>query len=142
VAVQFALMFGLLAAGPFWRAQWQVGWTLALGGALVMAGAWAGLRGKHDLGAQRTPFPRPKDGGQLITTGIFARMRHPLYLGVIVLGFGWALIWRSGPALALAVLQAAFLDLKARREERWLRELFAGYDDYARRVKRFIPGLY
>jgi protein-S-isoprenylcysteine O-methyltransferase Ste14 len=35
-----------------------------------------------------------------------------------------------------------FFDLKARREERWLRERFADYDDYARRVKRFIPGFY
>lgn len=142
VAVQFALMFALLAAGPLWRAQWPGGWTWAMGGALLLVGAWAGRRGKRNLGAQRTPFPKPKDDGQLITTGIYARVRHPLYLSVIALGFAWALLWRSGPALVLAALQMPFFDLKARREERWLRERFAGYDDYARRVKRFIPGLY
>jgi protein-S-isoprenylcysteine O-methyltransferase Ste14 len=142
VVVQFALMFAILAAGPLWRAQWSDWWTWALGGALLLVGAWAGLRGKRDLGAQRTPFPQPKDDGQLITTGIYARFRHPLYLSVIALGFAWALLWRSGPALALAALQMPFFDLKARREERWLRERFADYDDYARRVKRFIPGFY
>ena len=142
VVVQFALMFAILAAGPLWRAQWSGWWTWAMGGALLLVGAWAGLRGKRDLGAQRTPFPQPKDDGQLITTGIYARVRHPLYLSVIALGFAWALLWRSGPALALAVLQMPFFDLKARREERSLRERHAGYDDYARCVKRFIPGVY
>ena len=142
VVVQFALMFAILAAGPLWRAQWLGWWTWAMGGALLLPGAWAGLRGSRDLGAQRTPFPQPKDDGQLIATGIYARVRHPLYLSVIALGFAWALLWRSGPALALAVLQLPFFDLKARREERWLRERHAGYDDYALRVKRFIPSLY
>lgn len=142
VVVQFALMFAILAAGPLWRAKWPAGWMWPMGGALLLVGAWAGLRGNRDLGAQRTPLPRPKDDGQLITTGIYARVRHPLYLSVIALGFAWALLWRSGPALALAALQMLFFDLKARREERWLRERYAGYDDYARRVKRFIPGFY
>ncbi len=142
VIVQLALMFAVLVAGLCWQAQWSGSWTWPVGGALLWVGAWAGLRGNRDLGAQRTPFPRPKDDGQLITTGIYARVRHPLYLSVIALGFAWALLWRSAPALALAVLQMPFFDLKARREERWLRERHADYDDYARRVKRFIPGLY
>ncbi len=142
VVVQFALMFTILAAGPVWRAQWPGGWTGALGGALLAVGAWAGLRGDRALGAQRTPFVKPKDAGQLVTTGIYARVRHPLYLSVIALGFAWALLWRSWPALVLAVAQVPFFDAKARREERWLRERFASYAEYARRVKRFIPGLY
>jgi len=142
VIVQFALMFALLAAGLLWPAQWSGWWTWVLGGALLVLGAWTGLRGERDLGQHRTPFPRPKEASQLITSGIYARMRHPLYLSVIALGFAWALLWRSWPALSLAVLQSLFFDAKARREERWLREQFSQYDDYACRVKRFIPGLY
>ena len=107
---------------------------LLAGSVLLLVGGWAGLRGNSDLGAQRTPFPRPKDESQLITTGLYARVRQPLYLSVIALGFAWALLWRSAPALGLALLQVPFFDLKARREERWLRERHAGYDDYARRV--------
>jgi len=142
VIVQFALMFALLAAGLLWRAQWSGWWTWVLGGALLVLGAWTGLRGERNLGQHRTPFPRPKEASQLITSGIYARMRHPLYLSVIALGFAWALLWRSWPALSLAVLQALFFDAKARREESWLRERFSHYDDYTCRVKRFIPGLY
>jgi protein-S-isoprenylcysteine O-methyltransferase Ste14 len=68
-------------------------------------------------------------------------VRHPLYASVIALGFGWALLWRSGPALALAVAQTVFFHAKARFEERLLRERFAEYADYARRVPRFLPRL-
>jgi protein-S-isoprenylcysteine O-methyltransferase Ste14 len=142
VVGQFAVLFALLAAGPLWRAQWAGGWNWPAGGALLLLGAWLGLRGDRDLGRHRTPFPRPKEDCQLVTSGIYARLRHPLYAAVIALGFAWALLWRSVPALLLAALQVPFFDAKARREERWLRERFAGYDDYARRVKRFIPGLY
>jgi protein-S-isoprenylcysteine O-methyltransferase Ste14 len=142
VVAQFALMIAGLAAGPIWRAQWT-GWPpLATGIALLLLGAWLGLRGKRDLGAHRTPFPQPKDDGQLITTGIYARLRHPLYAAVIALGFAWALLWQSGPALALAMVQILFFDAKARCEERWLRARFPDYAAYAQRVKRFIPGLY
>ncbi len=142
VVVQFALMAALLLTGPVYRATWSGGWTWPLAGVLLAIGAGAGILGKRDLGAQRTPFVAPKDDGRLVTTGIYARVRHPLYLGVIALGFSWALLWRSSPALALAALQIPFLDLKARREEHSLRERYAGYAGYALRVKRFVPGLY
>jgi protein-S-isoprenylcysteine O-methyltransferase Ste14 len=45
-------------------------------------------------------------------------------------------------ALALSVVLAIVLDLKARREEEWLRERFPDYAAYAARTKRFIPGIY
>jgi protein-S-isoprenylcysteine O-methyltransferase Ste14 len=142
VVAQFALMIAGMAAGPIWREQWH-GWpAFAAGIVLLLLGVWLGMRGKRDLGLNRTPFPQPKQDGQLITTGIYARLRHPLYASVIALGFAWALLWRSWPALGLAVAQVLFFDAKARREERWLRERFPDYTAYTRGVKRFIPGLH
>jgi protein-S-isoprenylcysteine O-methyltransferase Ste14 len=142
VVVQFALMPALLVAAPVWRMQWPGDWLCYVGGVLLALGAWVGIRGARDLGRHRTPFPRPNDDAQLITRGIYAHVRHPLYLSVILLGFAWALLWRSWPALAPALAQMPFFDAKARREERWLRERFVTYADYAARVKRFIPGIY
>jgi protein-S-isoprenylcysteine O-methyltransferase Ste14 len=142
VVTQFTIMVVLLATGPIWRGQWAGWWTWSLGGGFLCVGAWAGIRGKRDLGKHRTPFPRPHDGGQLITNGIYALVRHPLYLSVIMIGFAWALLWRSAPALAFAVVQIPFFDAKARCEEKWLTTTFSGYPDYARAVKRFIPGIY
>jgi hypothetical protein len=41
-------------------------------------------------------------------------MRHPIYTGLIALSFGWACLWGSGRGVALALIQAVLLDIKAR----------------------------
>ncbi|MBI3878663.1 MAG: isoprenylcysteine carboxylmethyltransferase family protein [Verrucomicrobia bacterium] len=142
VVVQFVLMGAVILLAPLCRERWGNWLTLAAGAVLFALGAVVGIRGDRVLGKFRTPFPQPVGGSQLITTGIYARIRHPLYASLILLAFGWALVWSSRAVLAVALVQAVFLDLKARREERWLREKFSNYADYARRVKRFFPGLY
>jgi len=55
---------------------------------------------------------------------------------------GWALVWRSWPALLAALALAPVLCAKARREERWLRQHFPEYAAYERRVRRFIPWIF
>jgi protein-S-isoprenylcysteine O-methyltransferase Ste14 len=50
--------------------------------------------------------------------------------------------WQSEPALVAAMVLAWALDRKARLEERWLRERFPEYEDYMRRVRRFLPWIY
>lgn len=139
---QFTPMLALLAAAPLWRGQWPGPWRWVTGGVPQAVGAWAGVCGERDLDKHRTPYPRPKDDSHLVTTGIHAQMRRPLYLADLALGFAWALLWRNWSALALAAAKMPFFDAKAHREERWLRERRADYDEYARRAKRFIPGNY
>jgi protein-S-isoprenylcysteine O-methyltransferase Ste14 len=69
-------------------------------------------------------------------------VRHPIYLGVLLSALGWALLKASVVALGLAIGLAVLLDLKARREEAWLDERYPDYADYARRTRRFVPGIY
>ncbi|RME91905.1 MAG: isoprenylcysteine carboxylmethyltransferase family protein [Verrucomicrobia bacterium] len=111
--------------------------TLAMswGAAVGIAGAWV-LRGS------RTIFPKPKPEARLVTTGIYARVRHPLYSSLMGLTWGWGCWVGSWPVLAAAAALTALLGFKARHEERWLVERFPEYADYARRVARFIPGLW
>ena len=87
-------------------------------------------------------MPRPRRDGRLIDTGIYARLRHPIYAGMIVAAFGWSALTGSLGALVATLLLAVFLDAKARREEAWLLERYDGYADYRRRSKRFLPGIY
>lgn len=139
---QYVLMSAVLVAAAWPGLRWQGHGSLWAGIPLCVLGAWLGLKGKADLGRNRITRPEPRPDGELVTGGIYAFIRHPLYASLILLGFAWALIWRSGPVLGLALVQAIFLDAKARREERYLRARFEGYTAYARRVKRFVPGLY
>lgn len=115
--------------------QW-LGLVLAASGILLV------LAGLVALGHALTPFPHPRAGAQLVTRGVYRLVRHPVYTGLLVGAFGWALAWLSGAGVAYSALLAVFFDRKARREERWLRSRFPGYADYEGRVRRFIPGMY
>jgi protein-S-isoprenylcysteine O-methyltransferase Ste14 len=94
------------------------------------------------LGDALTPFPRPLDGAVLHRQGAFRRMRHPIYTGVILASLGWTGWWLSGIGLLPVLALAIFFDRKAAHEEIWLRGKYRDYGDYARRVKKFIPGVY
>lgn len=142
IVIQFILMPAVLLAAAWPGLRWSGHASLWGGIPLFVLGAWIGLKGKADLGRNRITRPEPRPDGELVTGGIYARIRHPLYASLILLGFAWALIWRSWPVLGLALGQAIFLDAKARCEERYLIARFGGYADYRRQVKRLVPGLY
>ena len=91
------------------------------------------------LGHTLTPFPRPNDKAAFVTHGVYRLMRHPIYTGVTLGAFGWAPVHLSVVGALCAVVVTVF---KVVREERWLRQRFPGYDNYAQRVRRFIPGVY
>ena len=77
------------------------------------------------------------------TDGIYGVVRHPSYLGLIIMGLGWALTFRSGIGVFLAGLVIPPLDARIRSEEALLRSQFGEqYDSYSRRTSRLIPGIY
>ena len=79
---------------------------------------------------------------ELATTGPYAYTRNPLYLGSILIAFGFALAARSlWIVLALAVLFLAIYWPVILSEEEYLRAHFSGYESYARRVPRLLPRL-
>lgn len=142
VWAQNILTLAVLALGPAFRAQWE-SWTGSVAGVLLfIAGAVFGLAGVHALGRNRTPYPKPRVGADLVRHGIYGVVRHPLYSSLIFIAFGWGLLWRSWPALLTAFALAVLLDAKARTEERWLRKIFTEYAAYARRGKRLVPMIY
>ncbi len=147
VVVQVALMglvfFGPRTIGgwpdapfPYPRACSTLGCVLILiGGVLLVAG---GVR----LGASLTPLPYPKEEASLVETGPYALVRHPMYSGGLILAVGWALGVQGWLTLLYAAVMFLFLDVKSRREERWLVEKFPGYAAYRRRVRKLIPFVY
>ena len=120
-----------------------VGWLRFLLGAVAIAvGGWLVLRGFTDLGDSLTPLPRPRTDGRLVEAGIYRRLRHPIYAGLICAGAGWSVLTASLPAGIVAVVLAVFLDAKARREEAWLLDRYDDYAAYRQRSHRFVPGIY
>jgi len=142
VVGQSVLLAAVFLGGPIWRDQWHSPVSALCGGLLLLLSASCGLAGTISLGRNLTPFPKPTLGVSLVRSGIYGLMRHPLYTAVFCWAVGWALVWRSWPALVTALVLAPLFDAKARHEERCLRQAFSEYSDYERRVRRFIPWVY
>ena len=114
----------------------------AIGLAMMIAGAALSIAGVLRLGPNLTPLPYPKDCSQLVESGAYALVRHPIYSGLIIGAFGWGLWVHGWLTLVWALCLFVFFDAKSRLEERWLAEKFPGYPAYRSRVKKLIPWVY
>jgi len=147
VIAQFILLalFLLLPPGP--AAQGPTGGfrrvAIRLAGIAALAGAlFYGIRGIVDLGTNLTPLPTPRRTNTLVTRGVYGIVRHPLYSAILHGAFAWAAFRLSLFHLGATAVLLIFFSAKATREERWLAERHAGYEEYCCRVKRFIPWIY
>ncbi|MEY3869485.1 MAG: methyltransferase family protein [Microcoleaceae cyanobacterium] len=116
--------------------KWIMVGFLGLGSAILF------IKGLIDLGKSLTPLPYPREDGELVTTGVYQLVRHPVYSGVILGCLGMTIFWESVSHLILTVLLLIFFDIKARKEEVFLMEKYVDYGEYRQRVKKLIPGIY
>jgi protein-S-isoprenylcysteine O-methyltransferase Ste14 len=147
VVIQVVLI-GLVFLGPRTVAGWPA-WPfpfprmlVVMGSAFMVGGGSLLFAGLVRLGMGLTPLPYPKEGAGLVQTGPFALIRHPMYGGGLMLALGWALFIQGWLTLGYVAVLFAFLDMKSRREERWLAEKFPEYASYQRRVRKLIPFVY
>lgn len=111
------------------------GWILCAAGFILMAAALAAM------GRVMQVSPEPKPDGHLVTRGVYARMRHPMYSGIVLVVFG---LWLREPRVAVAIAAVALVTLllgKARFEEQLLRERYPDYDAYRARTWGVLPGI-
>lgn len=137
VAAQFVLLAIILVApgGAFDFPNWIAIPLIAVGLILV---ALAG----SSLGSALSVLPRPTAAGDLVTTGLYGVVRHPIYTGVLLSALGWALLRGSVIGLIVTVILFMLFDQKAAVEEGHLSARFAGYAAYKTRVKKLIPFVY
>ena len=141
VALQMVLLAltGLAGfLGPVWTAELRLV-ALAVGAILTIGGLGLAILGVRHLRNALTPLPYPRDDATLVQTGVYGRVRHPIYGGLIIGSVGWGLLTASPAALAMAVVLLGFFELKSRREEAWLVDRFPEYPAYRARTPRLIP---
>jgi protein-S-isoprenylcysteine O-methyltransferase Ste14 len=114
-------------------------WRAGLGGVLFVLGLgfaiWARLHIGRNWG---TPMTR-KDDPELVTSGPYRLVRHPIYSGILVAGVGTAvaLSWQWLIAVALA---GVYFVYSATVEERYLTEQFPDtYPPYRHSTKMLVP---
>ena len=145
--VAFALVFSLqrrplgpILPMPSWL-QWAVAAVQVVIGGLCV---WLSASAVRTLGKQWTYVARTIEGHELITQGPYQLVRNPIYLAMFGMMVAWGLSLTVWPILLSAIvifLIGTFV--RIRSEEKLLRATFgAQFEDYARRVPAFLPGLF
>ena len=88
-----------------------------------------------DLGRNLSPFPRPINNSNLVTTGIYRFTRHPMYYSLIFISFGVFMIKLSIYYLFLLIILAFVIKFKIALEEQYLKTKFKNYLIYKNEVK-------
>jgi protein-S-isoprenylcysteine O-methyltransferase Ste14 len=128
--------------GPLGRALWYppipVAWALVGVAFLGFAFAWWA---RIHLGRLWSGSITRKEGHRIIDSGPYAIVRHPIYTGILLSGIASAIVMATPHAYIGAALLIVAYWLKARLEERWLREELGpqDYDAYRRRVPMLVP---
>lgn len=138
---QLILFFIILFVSPITPIGFLVAARIAALGFLIF-GLIIVIVAFFQLGKSFTPFVVPTETGALVTTGLYGIVRHPMYLGVMLLAIGWSLYWASLIGLFLTIILFIVLNQKANKEERLLTKKYPAYKAYQARVKKMIPFIY
>ncbi|HEX5631494.1 MAG TPA: isoprenylcysteine carboxylmethyltransferase family protein, partial [Acidimicrobiia bacterium] len=137
VAAQFVLIGAVaLAPGDHWE---RSSWHVAIGAVLVLGAVLIGVWAARWLGKGLTPLPLPNGRVDLITSGPYRRVRHPMYTAVILGMAGVTVISRTWWSVAAWIGLVALLTLKSIWEEKQLAAFFSNYEEYRERTGRFLP---
>jgi protein-S-isoprenylcysteine O-methyltransferase Ste14 len=119
-------------------------WQFLIGVATMIASLWLFWRAHHDLGRNFSRTLEIHSGHRLVTEGVYARIRHPIYAAIWLFALAQALLlpnWIAG----LSGL-VGFLPMYALRtpvEEQMMLKAFGdSYSDYVKRTGRVCPHLW
>jgi protein-S-isoprenylcysteine O-methyltransferase Ste14 len=105
---------------------------------------WLFYRSHHDLGSNWSVSLDLRERHTLVTTGVYAVVRHPMYSGFWLMALGQALLlpnWIAGPS-GLVGFGILFFGRVAREEAMMIKAFGEDYRAYMRRTARVVPWLY
>lgn len=109
---------------------------MAMAGALLLLAVLA-----HNATNRRAPniTPTPQHDAALVTTGVYQRVRHPIYTAVLTGTLGAAMAHGAAGLFVVWGVLVIFFWVKSRYEETLLCQKYPDYADYQARSSRFIP---
>jgi protein-S-isoprenylcysteine O-methyltransferase Ste14/rhodanese-related sulfurtransferase len=109
------------------------------GAVLGAVGLGLGILSFRALGRNFRVYAAPRRSGTLITNGVYSRVRHPMYTGVIIGLLGYVLVFGSTFFLPVWLAVVLLYVIKAVKEERILADKYPDYEQYRMRTWRFLP---
>lgn len=93
--------------------------------------------------AETTVRIQTERGHAVVTSGPYRFVRHPMYLGLILMFLGTGLVLRSRWSLAIGAVIGALFLARTAMEDRTLRRELPGYEEFTTRTRyRLVPGLW
>lgn len=106
---------------------------------LLIASIFIFIKSKRDLAQAFYPYPEPKTGAPFITWGIYARVRHPMYLAFLLGSLGITLIKQSLLLIVTTLLLTLVLSIKYRFEDQLLSARWNDAQSYQKSVPALFP---
>ena len=140
VGVQFILL--TIFFTPFFKISFQSIVFLKYPGAVIsITGFLVILISVFQLNKNLTPFPTPIFNGNLIKTGLYKYIRHPIYSGIFLATIGLGFFNNSLWQICIAVTLLILFYFKSSYEENLLNEKYEEYKKYKETTNRFFPFL-
>ena len=146
VLILSGLMFlaTFIAAGLNYRFRWLVlpRWTAWLGAAVFLAayGMYAEVLRENTYLSRTVEV---QDGQEVVDTGLYGVVRHPMYCATLFLFVSMGLVLGSPISVLILLLYVPIIAKRIRNEEAVLAEGLKGYRAYMRKVRwRVIPGVW
>lgn len=138
VSTQF-LLFLLYLWNPWKKTLYQNDtltlWSLILVfiGIILLGSAVYALR------KSISPFPSPKSNAQLVHTGVYHYIRHPIYTAILTSAFGWAVYSNSWFRILIFVALILLFEVKSNFEEQLLIKRYSNYENYKKQTGKYLP---
>jgi protein-S-isoprenylcysteine O-methyltransferase Ste14 len=139
VAIQFILIATILLMASD---EVNVPWIYFGGVLLIAPGIIILLISFKNLGRSLTANPVPLDKGNLVETGIYKYVRHPIYTGLLLAMLGSVVQSMAIVKFFVWLALLALLTYKAKFEESLLVKKYPGYGEYMKRTGRFVPSFF
>jgi protein-S-isoprenylcysteine O-methyltransferase Ste14 len=123
------------------RRLWPSGlWPFWIGAAVTVGGLLFAVWARRHLASNWSSEVTIKQGHELITTGPYALVRHPIYTGILTGFLGTAIALSQVRGVIAFVLIFIVLWTKLRTEEKWMRSQFGEtYVSYAQHTAGLVP---
>ena len=115
-------------------------WVVPAGAVIQASALWFAIRARKTLGKHWSGELTVKEGHEIVMSGPYRVLRHPIYTGILGMGLGTAVISNSWHAfIGFAVMSFAYWR-KIRMEERWLLDHFgSAYAEYRAKTWSLVP---
>ncbi len=134
-----AVLLAILIVVPF-ESMFDVDERLVtLSQVIGLAGFAIGLTAVFNLRKSLSIAPKPKENGQLQVHGIYAHIRHPMYVAVWMIMGGPAIASGNYYKIGIFIVLVVFFIFKTKHEERLLLKSYPGYESYMKKVGAYVP---